>query len=115
MRMETINVIQTKPFSGKGARWTGRILSTILVLFLFVDAIMKVVKATPSMEGSVQLGWPQSEVQSIGIALLVSTLLYIIPRMSLVGAILLTGYLGGATSIMVRAMQPGHPYLFPVI
>jgi len=113
--METINVIQPKPLSGKGARWTGRIISIILVLFLLMDAIMKVVKATPSMEGSVQLGWPQSEVQSIGIVLLAATILYIIPRLSILGAILLTGYLGGATSVMVRAMQPGHPYIFPII
>src|SRR3954467_1262636 len=109
--METINV-QSKTLSGKGALWTGRIISWIIILFLLVDAIMKVVKSAPAMEGSIQLGWPEEAVQAIGIVLLLATILYIIPSTSILGAIILTGYLGGATSVMVRAMQPGHPYLF---
>jgi hypothetical protein len=113
--METTNVHQTGNRSGKGMLWTGRVITAICVLFLLVDAIMKVAKSVASMEGSVQLGWPQDAVQAIGIVLLVCTLLYIIPRTSILGAILLTGYLGGATSVMVRAMQPGHPYFFPVV
>jgi hypothetical protein len=113
--METINDQQTKGLSSKGALWTGRIMSSIIVLFLLVDAIMKVVEARPSMEGSVQLGWPEQDVQGIGIVLLLATVLYVIPRTSILGAIILTGYLGGATAVMVRAMQPGHPYLFPVV
>jgi len=112
--METINV-QPTALSGKGALWTGRIITGIIVLFLLVDALMKVVESKPAMEGSVQLGWPEAAVQPIGIVLLLATILYVIPRTSILGAIVLTGYLGGATSIMVRAMQPGHPYLFPVV
>ena len=112
--METINV-QPTVFSGKGALWTGRIITGIIVLFLLVDALMKVVESAPAMEGSVQLGWPEAAVQPIGIVLLLATILYVIPRTSILGAIVLTGYLGGATSVMVRAMQPGHPYLFPVV
>lgn len=112
--METINV-QPTALSGKGALWTGRIITGIIVLFLLVDAVMKVVESKPAMEGSVQLGWPEHDVQAIGIVLLLATVLYVVPRTSILGAILLTGYLGGATSIMVRAMQPGHPYLFPVV
>ena len=113
--METNSVQQPKTFSSKGVLWTGRIITGIIVLFLLMDAIMKVVESGPAMEGSVQLGWPESAVQGIGIVLLSATILYIIPRTSVLGAIILTGYLGGATSIMVRAMQPGHPYLFPVV
>jgi hypothetical protein len=113
--METIHGHQTKNPTRKGALWTGRVITVLCVLFLLVDAGMKVVKSVASMEGSVQLGWPESAVQSIGIVLLVCTVLYVIPRTSILGAILLTGYLGGATSVMVRAMQPGHPYFFPVI
>jgi hypothetical protein len=109
--METINIQQTKS-SNKAALWTGRILFTLVVLFLLVDALMKVFNAAPSVEGSDKLGWPVDSVQSIGIVLLVSTILYIIPRTAILGAILLTAYLGGATAIMVRV---GEPFLFSVI
>src|SRR5882762_4230195 len=61
--METTSVQQPKTFSGKGALWTGRIITAITVLFLLMDAIMKVVESGPSMEGSVQLGWPEQAVQ----------------------------------------------------
>ena len=84
----------------------GWIISTLCILFLLVDAIMKVIKHPMSVEGSAQLGWPVDQVQSIGIALLISTILYVIPRTAILGAILLTGYLGGAIAIMVRAGQP---------
>src|SRR6478609_3287082 len=112
--MEAIN-IQSKSHSGKGALWTGRIISGIITLFLLVDALMKVVESKVAMDGSGQLGWPEQAVQAIGIVLLLATILYVIPRTSILGAIILTGYLGGAASVMVRAMQPGHPYLFPVV
>lgn len=111
--METLKAYQnTKADSGKGALWTGRIITVLCILFLLVDALMKVFKATPSMEGAVQLGWPEHLVQGTGIALLVSTIIYIIPRTAILGAILLTGYLGGAISVMMRA---GEPYFFPVV
>jgi len=113
--METSNIQQPKVFSSKGAVWTGRIITGVIVLFLLMDAFMKVVESGPAMEGSVQLGWPEQAVQGIGIVLLLATVLYIIPRTSILGAIILTGYLGGATAVMLRAMQPGHPYLFPVV
>jgi hypothetical protein len=96
----------------KGALWTGRIFSILTILFMLLDAIMKVAKAAPSMKGSVDLGWPEDKVQGIGIILLVSTILYAIPRTALLGAILLTAYLGGAVSIMMRA---GQPWFFPVV
>ncbi|SDF74578.1 DoxX-like family protein [Dyadobacter soli] len=84
----------------------GKIISILCVLFLLVDAIMKVIAHPISIEGSVALGWPADQVQSIGTALLVSTILYIIPRTAILGAILITGYLGGAIAVMVRAEQP---------
>lgn len=85
---------------------TGWIISGLCIAFLLFDAIMKVIKEIHSIEGSVQLGWPEELIQSIGITLLISTILYSIPRTAVLGAILVTGYLGGATSIMVRAGQP---------
>lgn len=88
------------------AALVGKIISVLCILFLLVDAVMKVIEHPVSTEGSVALGWPADQVQSIGIALLVSTILYIIPRTAVLGAILITGYLGGAIAVMVRAEQP---------
>jgi hypothetical protein len=113
--METINIHTTKTQPGKIALWTGRIMTILSALFLLVDAIMKIIEAAPAIEGSLQLGWPQDAVQGIGIVLLAATILYSIPRTAIFGAILLTGYLGGAVAIMVRVAQPGHPYFFPII
>ncbi|WP_212004433.1 DoxX family protein [Chitinophaga sp. HK235] len=96
----------------KSARLTGRIISILVILFALVDAIMKVFKAGPSMEGSTALGWPADQVQFIGILLLIGTILYAIPRTAILGAIIITAYLGGAVAIMVRVAQP---YWFPVL
>jgi DoxX-like family len=101
----------TKPQTKKIV-WAGRVISILCVLFLIMDGVMKVFKAKPSMDGSMLLGWPLNEVQGIGILLLFCTLLYVIPRTAVLGAILLTAYLGGATSIMVRADQP---FFFPIV
>ncbi len=90
----------------KGAVLTGKIISGFCALFLLVDAVMKVIKEQHAIEGSAQLGWPVASVQPIGVALLISTILYLVPRTAVLGAILLTGYLGGAIAIMVRAGQP---------
>jgi hypothetical protein len=86
--------------------WTGRVFSGLAALFLLMDAVMKVVRAKVSVEGTVQLGYPDSVVAGIGILLLVCTLLYIVPRTSVLGAILLTGYLGGAVATQVRVGAP---------
>lgn len=103
--METLQATSTTQQSVK-AVWTGRIISSLCILFLLFDAIGKIAKESHSIEGSVQLGWPEHLIQPIGIALLVCTILYIFPRTAFIGAILLTGYLGGAIAIMVRAGQP---------
>jgi hypothetical protein len=94
--------------------WTGRIISGICILFLIVDAVMKLLNTKVSIEGSAQIGWPEDKVVSIGFMLLICTILYVIPGTAILGAILLTAYLGGATAIMLRAGNPGHPYFFPV-
>jgi len=103
--METLQATSTSQQSVK-AVWTGRIISSLCILFLLFDAIGKIVKESHSIEGSVQLGWPEHLIQPIGIALLICTILYVFPRTAFIGAILLTGYLGGAIAIMVRAGQP---------
>jgi hypothetical protein len=104
--MEATLVNQTVKSRTNFGVLAGKIISALCILFLLVDAIMKVIKHPISVDGSAQLGWPVDQVQNIGIALLISTILYIIPRTAILGAILLTGYLGGAIAIMVRAGQP---------
>ncbi|MGS2764225.1 DoxX family protein [Sinomicrobium sp. M5D2P9] len=86
--------------------WAGKIISALLTLFLLLDAIMKIVRATPSVEGTIALGYPENSVVPMGIVLLICTILYIVPRTSVLGAILLTAYLGGATATHFRVEQP---------
>jgi hypothetical protein len=94
---------------------TGRILSALSVLFLIMDGAMKVAKARVAVDGTMQLGYPESTVVPIGAVLLLSTLLYAIPRTSVWGAILLTGYLGGAVASQFRVGSPLFSnVLFPV-
>lgn len=90
----------------KTALWAGRIISAICILFLLFDAIGKIIKETHTIQACIPLGIPENTIQAIGIILLICTIFYIIPRTSVFGALLLTGYLGGATAIMVRAGQP---------
>jgi len=104
--------METTNSPSKGARITGWVLTILCVLFLLLDGIMKVAKAAPSMEGSLALGWPAELVQTIGILLTIFTIIHIIPRTAVIGAILVTAYLGGAVSVMMKA---GTPYFFPIV
>jgi hypothetical protein len=99
----------------RGRLWTGRITSALPALFLFVDGVGKLVKPAPVVEGTVQLGYPESVLLGLGIVLLTCTVLYVIPRTAVFGAILLTGYLGGAIATHVRVGSPLFSHtLFPV-
>ena len=99
----------------KWSLWTGRILGVLSTLFLLMDGVMKLLKPAPVVEATVRLGFPESVIQSLGIVLLICTILYIIPRTSILGAILLTGYLGGAVAANVRVGNPLFSHtLFPV-
>ena len=98
-------------FAARSARWTGRVISALVVAFLLFDGGIKVMRLEPAVEGSVQLGYPEGTVFGIGLALLVSTVLYAVPRTAFLGAILLTGYLGGAVATQVRVEDPW--FLFP--
>jgi hypothetical protein len=92
-----------------------RALSTLPVLFLALDGVIKLIKPEVVVQTTVQLGYPETTITGIGVALLVSTLLYVMPRTSLLGAILLTGYLGGAVATHVRVGNPWMTHtLFPV-
>jgi len=106
--------IQTAPAS-KTSLWAGRIISGLVVLFMLFDSGIKLMKLAPAVEGTAKLGYPVSVVLPIGIVLFVCTVLYAIPRTSILGAILLTGYLGGAVASNVRMGNPLFGYvLFPV-
>jgi hypothetical protein len=95
--------------------WAGRIISGLTALFLLFDGVLKLVKPAPVVEGTVRLGYPESVILSLGIVLLVCTVLYVIPPTAVLGAILLTGYLGGAVATHVRVSDPLFSHvLFPV-
>ena len=89
-----------------GARWAGRALSGLSALALAADSLGKLVQARPVIEGTVQLGYPPSVVFGLGVTLLTCVVLYLIPRTSVLGAVLLTGYLGGAVATHVRVGNP---------
>jgi hypothetical protein len=89
--------------------WT--VLQTLLVLFLLVDGVAKILRFAPYVEGTVRVGYSASCVVPLGLVLVACTVLYVVPRTAMLGAILLTGYLGGATATHVRM---GEPFVFPV-
>ena len=99
----------------KGQLWAGRIISVLPALFLLLDAVMKFVKPAPVVETTVKLGYPESVIVGLGAVLLISTVLYLIPKTSVLGAILLTGYLGGAVATHVRVQEGWFPIIFPVV
>jgi len=87
----------------KGALWTGRILSGLIVAFMGFDAIVKIIKIPAAVEGTAKLGYPPNVLVPIGLVALACVVLYVIPSTSVLGAILLTGYLGGADRLAAFA------------
>jgi len=97
------------------ALWAGRIISALPALFLLVDGIMKLVKPEPVVKATIELGYPESVIMALGMILLVGVILYMVPRTAVLGAILLTGYFGGAIAAQVRVGNPLFSHvLFPV-
>jgi hypothetical protein len=105
--------IQTAP-SSKKVLWAGRIISALPALFLLMDVVMKLFKMAPVVEETVPLGYPDV-MFGLGLVLLACTVLYVIPTTSVLGAILLTGYLGGAVASHVRVGEGLFPVFFPVM
>jgi hypothetical protein len=89
----------------KQALWTGRVLSALPVLFLLFDGAIKLVKIQPVIDTMAALGYPDV-ARGLGVLELVCTVLYAIPRTALLGAILLTGLLGGAIATHLRVQDP---------
>lgn len=105
---------QVVPVS-KGMLWTGRIISGLVVLFMIFDGVTKVMKVPQVVQASAKLGYSGSAIVGIGATLLVCTALYVIPRTTIFGAILLTGYLGGAVDANVHSGTPLFNLTFPII
>ena len=94
--------------------WAGQAISAIAVLFLLFDSVIKLVVIAPVVESFAQLGYPVSLARGIGLLELLCIIVYVIPRTSVLGAILLTGYLGGAVATHVRVGSPLFTHiLFP--
>lgn len=105
--------LQAGSLPAKGT-WAGRIVSWLPALILLLDAVGKLVKPAAVVEGTVKLGYSESVIIPLGIVLLVCTVLYLIPRTAVLGAILLTGYLGGAVATHVRVADGVFPVAFAV-
>lgn len=88
------------------ALWSGRILSTLAILFLAFDGLAKLLELEPVVAGTIQLGYPPTVVFGLGVVLLLCVAAYAIPATSVLGAVLLTGYLGGAVATHVRVGNP---------
>ena len=88
--------------------WGGAVMSALPALALTMSGVMKLMKPAPIVEGFTKLGYSPDLALGIGITELVCTVLYVIPQTAVLGAILLTGYLGGATATHVRLGEPFH-------
>ncbi len=102
-----------QPPVSKGKLWVGRILSWLPALFLLVDGVMKLFKPVVVVEATTKLGYAENVIVPLGIVL--TLCLYLIPRTAVLGAILLTGYLGGAVATHVRVGEGLFPISFPII
>ncbi|MDG4905036.1 MULTISPECIES: DoxX family protein [unclassified Mesorhizobium] len=102
-----MSISEAAPVSN-GALWTGRVLSAIVILFMIFDGVIKLPPLQIVTETMTQLGWPDDPniARLLGIVGLISTVLYALPRTSVLGAILLTAYMGGAISTHVRIGNP---------
>ena len=96
-------------------RWTGRIIGGLAVLFLLFDTVGKLLTLPPVVDGTTRLGYPAHLVLAIGLVEFGCLVVYLVPRTAVLGAILLTGYLGGAVATHVRIGSPLFTHvLFPV-
>jgi hypothetical protein len=102
-----MSISETAPISS-GALWTGRVLSGLIILFMIFDGVIKLPPLDVVTQTMVPLGWPAdvNVARMLGIVGLISTALYALPRTSLLGAILLTAYMGGAIATNVRVDNP---------
>ena len=106
--------IHTAPISN-GSLWSGRILSAVVVLFMLFDSVIHILRPAAVLDAFARLGYPISLALGLGVLELGLILCYAIPRTAILGAILLTGYLGGAIAANMRVGSPPFETVFPVI
>lgn len=101
--------------SSKKMKITGWVLSILAILLLLVDGFAKLIKPEPVIQATLQLGYPESTITTIGILAIICAIIYAVPRSAFLGAILLTGFLGGAIATHFRINNPLFSHtLFPV-
>ncbi len=113
MNSDTISALAVATPS-RAKRWSGTALTGLLAAFLVFDSITKIIQIAPVVEASTKLGLAQESIPWIGAVLLICTILYAIPSTAIIGAILLTGYLGGASAVHVLARSGAFPIAFSV-
>ena len=96
-------------------RWTGRVISALAGLFLVFDGAIKVLLLAPAVEATAQLGYPERLTRGLGLVELACLAVYALPRTAPLGALLLTGYLGGAVATHVRAGSEPFSVVFPIV
>jgi len=100
---------------GRARLWTGRVLSALVTAFLLFDVSLKLLHPPMVVEGTAKLGFPESSILVTAIVLLGSLVLHLVPRTAVLGAVLLTGYLGGAVATHLRVGDPVFSHtVFPV-
>jgi hypothetical protein len=111
--MEDLLVSPAQPAAlSKKLVWIGRGLTGLLVTFLVFDGAIKLVPIAPVVDAFHRLGYSVDLARALGLLLVTCTVVHVIPRTQVVGALLLTAYLGGATATHVRV---GEPFWFPVL
>src|SRR5271169_3171857 len=100
--------------TSRGMLWTGRVISGLAVLFMLFDCITKIIKLPQVIDASVKMGFTVGIVVGIGWTLLACVILYVIPQTSILGAILLVGYLGGAVAVNVFVHNPAFNSAFAI-
>jgi hypothetical protein len=106
--------VAANPVRSKGRILAGRILHGLVILFFAMDAVMKLLRMQPPIDATVRLGFKADDVFTIGLIGLVCLIVYVIPRTTLIGALLWTGYLGGAIAIQMRAGSSLFETTFPI-
>ena len=101
--------------SAKKRSTAGYVLTGLVAAFLTFDTVMKLLQLAPAVQGTTELGYPAGTVIVIGVIELVCLVIYLVPRTSVLGALVLTGYLGGAIATHVRVGSPLPTHtLFPI-
>jgi hypothetical protein len=107
--------ITSTPSAGRARLWAGRVLTALVTAFLLFDVTLKLLHPPMVLEGTAKLGYPESSILVTGILLLACVVLHLVPRTAVLGAVLLTGYLGGAVATHLRVGDPVFSHtVFPV-